>query len=83
MKDVSHIDTTGLLTLEGVIEHRQRWHRRTMLSALQPQVRAALDRFGILDRLGRENVFDATRDAIEAAALPVPPAVRLDAQRAL
>lgn len=73
MKDVSHIDTTGLLTLEGVIEHRQRRHHRTMLSALQPQVHAALDRFGILALIGHENVFAATRDAIEAAARPATP----------
>ncbi len=82
MKDVSHIDTTGLLTLEGVIEHRQRRHRRTMLSALQPQVHAALGRFGIIALIGRENVFAATRDAIEAVEGSVA-AVRADTEAAV
>mgnify|MGYP003705611745 CR=1 FL=1 len=30
----------------------------------------ALERFGILDTLGREHVFDATRDAIASVPLP-------------
>ena len=70
MKDVRHIDTTGLLTLEGVIEHRRRRGHRTLLSAVQPQVLDALRRFGIVDRLGAEHVFEATRDAI--ASVPPP-----------
>ena len=70
MKDVRSIDTTGLLTLEGVIEHRQRGGRRTMLSAVQPQLMPVLRRFGILDLLGRENLFAATRDAINSVAPP-------------
>jgi len=66
MKDARHIDTTGLLTLEGVIEHRLRRGRRTMLSAAQPEMLAVLRRFGILDLLGPENVFASTREAINA-----------------
>ena len=70
MKDVRHIDTTGLLTLEGVIEHRQRRGHRTLISAVQPEIRDVLDRFGILDLVGRAQVFEATRDAI--ASVPRP-----------
>jgi len=70
MKDVRSIDTTGLLTLEGVIEHRRRRDRRTMLSAVQPQFLPVLQRFGILDLLGPENVFATTRDAIESVEDP-------------
>lgn len=66
MKDVHHVDATGLLRLEGIIEHRQGRGTRVVLTAIQPQVRAALDRFGLLDKLGRENIFDHTRDAIAA-----------------
>lgn len=70
MKDVRHIDTTGLLTLEGVIEHRRRRGHRTLLSAVQPQVLDALRRFGIVDRLGADQVFEATRDAIASVSPP-------------
>ncbi len=66
MKDAHSIDTTGLLTLEGVIEHRLSHGRRTMLSAIQPEMLPVLRRFGILDLVGHENVFAATRDAINS-----------------
>jgi SulP family sulfate permease len=66
MKDVNHIDTSGLLTLEGVIEHRQRHNSRILLSAIQPDLGVVLDRFGILDKVGRENVFPSTLLAIAA-----------------
>jgi len=69
MKGVHHIDTSGLLTLEGILEHRRRRGKRTMLTAIDPSLAVTLDRFGILDLVGRENVFSATRDAI--ACVPV------------
>lgn len=69
MKDVSHIDTTGLLTLEGIIEHRRRHGSTVMLSALQPAMEERLARFGIVAKVGRDNVFRETRQAI--AAIPI------------
>ena len=82
MKDVRHIDTTGLLTLEGVIEHRRRRGHRTLLSAVQPQVLDVLRRFGIVDRLGPEQVFEATRDAIASVSPPDGASVLLATQAA-
>lgn len=70
MKDVHHIDTSGLLTLEGVIEHRQKHGGRIILTAIQPEVLPVLERFGILDRLGRENVFRHTKCAIASIDAP-------------
>lgn len=64
MKDVYHIDATGLLTLEGIIEHRQSRGERIILTAIQPGVRPVLERFGILARIGPGNEFAHTRDAI-------------------
>ncbi|MCC7363375.1 MAG: STAS domain-containing protein [Dehalococcoidia bacterium] len=66
MKDVDHIDASGLLTLEGVIEHHQRCGGRIILTAIQPAVHLSLERFGILDLLGPGNVFQHTRCAIAA-----------------
>lgn len=71
MKGVRHIDTTGLLTLEGVIEHRNQRGRRTMLTALDPSLARVLERFGIIDLVGAANVFSSTRDAI--VSVPPPP----------
>lgn len=64
MKDVHHVDTSGLLTLEGVIEHRQKRGGRTILTAVQPDLYPVLERFGIIEQLGPNNVFEHTRCAI-------------------
>ena len=64
MKDVRHIDTSGMLTLEGIIEHRRNHGGRIILTSIQPEIRPALERFGILKMLGPENVFEHTKCAI-------------------
>jgi anti-anti-sigma regulatory factor len=64
MKDVYHIDDSGLITLGGVIEHRQGGGGRIILTAVQPVIREALTRFGVLKLLGDENLFEHTKDAI-------------------
>jgi SulP family sulfate permease len=70
MKDVHHIDTSGLLTLEGIIEHRQRHGGRMILTAVQPEVLPVLEKFKILAELGPENVFEHTKDAIASIDAP-------------
>ena len=70
MKDVHHIDTSGLLTLEGVIEHRQRHGGRIILTAIQPDLYPVLERFGLIRKLGPENVFEHTRCAIASIDAP-------------
>ncbi len=70
MKDVHHIDTSGLLTLEGVIEHRQRHGGRIILTAVQPDLYPVLERFGIVAILGEENLFEHTRCAIASIDAP-------------
>lgn len=70
MKDVHHVDTSGLLTLEGIIEHRQKHGGRIILTAVQPEVLPVLERFGVIDLLGRENLFQHTKDAIASIDAP-------------
>jgi len=70
MKDVHQVDSSGMATLEGIIEHRQKAGGRLILTALQPGVRTALEKYGILDRVGRENVFEHTRCAIASIDAP-------------
>lgn len=70
MKDVHYIDTTGLLRLEAIVDHRQKHGGRMILTALRPEVSATLERFGILDKLGRDNVFEHTRCAIASLDAP-------------
>ncbi len=70
MKDVHHVDASGLLTLEGIIEHRQHSGGRIILTAIQPDVYPSLYRFGIIEKLGPENVFEHTADAIHSIDAP-------------
>lgn len=70
MKDVHHIDTSGMLTLEGIIEHRRNHGGRIILTAIQPEMRPLLERFGILELLGPGNVFEHTKCAIASIDNP-------------
>lgn len=72
LKDVVHIDASGLIALESMLDHHAKVGRRVLLTAPSPPVFAALERFGIIDHLGRQNVFAHTRDAIAAIATAVP-----------
>jgi len=83
MKDVAYIDTSGLLTLEAIIEQHQRAGLLIMLTAMRPEVRQELEQFGILEAIGPENVFEHTADAIasvpppDTAPRPAPPPVTI------
>lgn len=70
MKDVDHVDATGAATLEGIIEHHRAQGGRIILTATRPAVLRSLERFGVLELLGRENLFEHTRCAIESIEHP-------------
>jgi SulP family sulfate permease len=81
MKDVSYIDTSGLLALEHIILERKRKGWRVVLTAVQPAVMPAIRRFGILRELGWSNVYPGTAAAIAAFPTPsIPPHDRPAAQ---
>jgi len=75
MKNVRHMDATALLTLEGIIEHRQKVGGRIILTAIQPDIQPVLARFGIFQKLGPGNVFEHTRCAVASVEPPQPPAI--------
>jgi len=70
MKDVHHIDTSGLLTLEAIIEQRRQHGSRIVLTAIQVDIYPVLERFGLIDKLGRDNVFEHTKCALAAIEGP-------------
>ncbi|MCK9496067.1 MAG: SulP family inorganic anion transporter [Dehalococcoidia bacterium] len=47
MRDIRHIDSSGLITLQGVIEHRRGSGGETILTDVRPEVARSLKRFGI------------------------------------
>ncbi len=75
MRAVPNIDATAAVSLEEIIVTLKARGIRVMLSGLDPQVESVLKRMGILAKLGRENVFDNSLDAIhEVSPLPERPA---------
>ena len=71
MRDVHHVDSSGLITLAGIIEHRRRAGGRLVLTDIQPELMPVLHRFGILELLGEASLYATTEDAI--AAIPARP----------
>lgn len=77
MADVRHIDSSGLLTLQSVIEHRHRAGGDTILTDVRPEVAPVLKRFGIaslvldpaLDQT-TESAFRAIDEAAETGVMP-------------
>ncbi len=71
MRDVHHVDSSGLLTLQGIVEHRHRVGSRVVLTETPPAVVAAMERFGLVAAL-REG---GLAPSIEAALATIPPPV--------
>ena len=63
---VPFIDVTGLQTLEEVITDLQRRKVRVMLTGANERVRAKLEKSGVLDLVGRENLFERLPAALAA-----------------
>jgi len=78
MRFVPNMDTTGLVALEDIYRDLKRHGCRLLLTGLQPEVQALLDRSGLLDKIGRDNCFETTDAAIcaltpTAISCPLPP----------
>ncbi|MBW4467819.1 MAG: SulP family inorganic anion transporter [Pegethrix bostrychoides GSE-TBD4-15B] len=64
MRFVPNMDTTGLVALEDIYRDLKRHGCHLLLTGLQPEVQALLDRSGLLDKIGRDNCFETTDAAI-------------------
>lgn len=64
LRFVPNIDTTGLVALEDIYRDLKRHDCRLMLTGLQPEVKDILQRSGLLDKIGLDNCFDTTTQAI-------------------
>lgn len=64
MRFVPNMDTTGLVALEDIYYDLKRHNSRLMITGLQPQVKAVLERSGLLDKIGVENCFESTTQAL-------------------
>ena len=68
MRKVSFIDSTGIHNLEIFIRSSHREERVVILSGVHADVRNALERAGVCDLVGRENVCDHIDKALARAA---------------
>lgn len=70
MRAVPNIDATAAVSLEEIVDTLNARGIRVILSGLDPQVSSVLERMGILAKLGPENVFETSLDAIHAISAP-------------
>ena len=67
MRKVSFIDSTGLHNLEIFIEAAIKAGQQVILSGVNKRVYSAIERSGIVEKLGKENVLDHIDKALERA----------------
>jgi SulP family sulfate permease len=63
MGHVPFVDATGILAIEEIISDFRRHGAAVLLAELRPNVRYKLERAGILDHLGAENLADTLEQA--------------------
>jgi len=66
MRDIHHVDSSGLITLQGLIEHRRHAGGSTLLTEVQPDVEVVLRRFGITALAPDVITGRSTEEAIQA-----------------
>lgn len=64
MRFVHSIDSTGLVALEEIYQDLKRHNCRLILAGLQPPVLSMLERTGLLEKIGSENCFKTTHEAV-------------------
>ena len=67
MRKVTFIDATGVHNLELFIESALKENRKVILSGVNADVYAEIDKAGIVDMVGRENVLDHIHKALARA----------------
>ena len=64
LRRVTAMDATGAMALRSIVEHLHRIGAHLLIAGLQPQPREVLEKMGILQMIGKENLFDNTDQAI-------------------
>ncbi|QDX82690.1 sodium-independent anion transporter [Denitratisoma sp. DHT3] len=71
MARVPFIDATGILALTELIEDFRRDKTRVVLCELRPNVRQKLERAGVLEKLGAENLYPTLGAVFGTPAAPI------------
>ena len=67
MNSVTTIDETGLRTFERAVERLEKNGQTVILSHVPEETRHKMDRFGLLDKVGRANIVATFPDAVTRA----------------
>ncbi len=67
MRRVPAVDATGMHALDEFFQKCRRQGTRLMLSGIHAQPVVALARYGLLDKIGEENLFENIDDALNSA----------------
>ncbi len=85
LRDVLAVDATGLRALEDVVDSMHRQGTKLLLTGVHPQPRLAMERAGLLERLGPDAVhadlasaLERAREIVGAGAASHPPGRRAD-----
>lgn len=67
MRHVPFIDATGIHNFKETLSELKHHHKKVVLSGVQPDVFKALEKSGLADYIGRENIFSSFDEALPAA----------------
>lgn len=67
---IGDVDYSAGVVLDRVRAHLEAAGIRFVLSSVVPSVRAQLDRYGFVDRLGADHIFDTSGEVLEAYEAP-------------
>ena len=67
MRKVPFMDTTGLHNLESLYRLSEKEKIRVVLSGVNEAVRKVLEKSGLADRIGEENICSNIQEAVQKA----------------
>jgi sulfate permease, SulP family len=76
--NVPFVDATGIFALEQILADFKRHGAAVLFTEVRPNVFYKLERSGLIDLIGRENVFESLNDAVVRAEQGLPRAARDD-----
>lgn len=68
MRNVPVMDATGMNAFEDLIKRAKQKKSAVLIAGIQPQIERKLEKFGLLELIGRSNIFGTLVEAIPFAA---------------
>jgi SulP family sulfate permease len=65
MKYVTVIDASGIAALRAIVRHHKKMKGVVLMSTVQPNVYILMERSGLIDDIGKENIFTRTSQAFK------------------